>query len=580
MNQLFTIIDTVQKNTKDPKAPPQRSQTFVGAYEQPVSLSNWESSDKWVEYEDYGAISTLISEVAGGQKTADNLVSKYVGILGGLSNPETTVVNNRSSILLTELKQKINSNNMMLSPYIKDLYNTERDKNTKYVEFFQKIQNDVQVDAATVPGYTPDLSLTQSSATTTLGDLIYRLYTLPMSITGIYDAIRITTYNFNDHAGLMGSINIGSLPLDTGVVNETLKAGMNVEKALSSLIRLASDPSQAAFGIKAALAQKADAEARAAKDVGEIEDAELQQEAIQQVNLTIQAAFEQNIAKVYQDKSSLLSNGVSYEPKFVPPRLRIHTEVVPVLDGEVVKQVLAVFIYDEANTGSRSTNLLSSIYQSDKGAVRVTSRGSDVVLGVCDAKLNADGKTFTVTADRAMVKKIITAATPTLRIGSEGSAIISSNYSTQASGDLANLNLLRSYKNSGGASRADTSPGITADLFVIPASLKLTMIGMPLINRGQTFFVDFGTGTTLDNTYTVMSVNHSIKGGQFTTNVTLNITNQGTIKSVTSMIQTDLSILQQHIAATTPSRDPNVIRSSDDPRAAREQFDNATGGLM
>jgi hypothetical protein len=78
------------------------------------------------------------------------------------------------------------------------------------------------------------------------------------------------------------------------------------------------------------------------------------------------------------------------------------------------------------------------------------------------------------------------------------------------------------------------------------------MLGMPLVNRGQTFFVDFGTGTTLDNAYTVMSVNHSIKGGQFTTNITLNVTNQGTIKAVTSMIQTDLAILQQYVSTTTP----------------------------
>jgi len=557
MNQLFTIIDTVQKNTKDPKATPQRSQTFVGAYEQPIALSNWESSDKWVEYEDYAAITNLISSTTGGQEAISALVAKYAKIVSNLGTNDTNGSPSRSADLLKELKRDINSvgTGILSSPYVVKYQQPDpktSETNEAYKNFFERLNTLIQNDAATLPGYVTQEGVINSAATTTLGDLIYRLYTLPMSLTGIYDEIRITTFDFNDHAGMLGSINIGAFPFETGLVNEALRSNMSVEKALQSLIRLAGDPSQPAYGIKAALIQKQEAETAFAESIKNETDEETQSQAIELATNRIQEAFEKQLSSMYSQKSDLLSNGVSYEPKFTAPRLRLHTEVVPVLDGDIVKQVLNVFIYDESNTGSRSTNLLSSIYQSDKGAVRITSQGSDIISNVCDAKKNADQKTYTVTADRAQVKRIIMAATPTLKIGTEGTAIISANYSTQASGDLANLNLLRSYKNSGGASRADSAPGITADLFVIPASLKLTMLGMPLVNRGQTFFVDFGTGTTLDNTYTVMSVNHSIKGGQFTTNITLNITNQGTIKAVTSMIQTDLAILQQYVATTTP----------------------------
>jgi hypothetical protein len=587
MNQLFTIIDTAQKNTKDPKSTPQRSVSFIGAHEQSVSLSNWESSDKWIEYADYAEITNLISATSGGQEAINALVDKYVKILKKIDIKDDGSTA-RSVKLLSDLKLDITNANMLESPYIKKYVSipgtTEKDavtKNTQYESFFQKLNELIQTDAANIPGLQAGEGVVISTTTATLGDLIYRLYTLPMSLTGIYDEIRVTTFDFNDHAGMMGSINIGTFPLDTGFINETLKSSMSVEKALQSLIRTVSDPSQAAYGIKAALIQKTEAEKQAAEDIKKMSDEEAQQAALEEVSKRIQEDFEKKLSEIYNVKSNLLNNGISYEPKFIAPRLRVHSEVVPVLDGDVVKQVFNVFIYDEANTGSRSTNLLSSIYQSEKGAIRVTQQGSDFVQGVCDAKLNADNKTFTVTADRSTVKRIITAATPTLKIGSEGTAIIGANYSTQASGDLANLNLIRAYKNSGGASRADSSPGITADLFVIPASLKLTMIGMPIVNRGQTFFVDFGTGTTLDNTYTVMSVSHNIKGGQFTTNITLNVTNQGTIKAVTSMIQTDLSILQQYVTSTTPkpASAVNVTKYEKDPRAAMQEYNNAVAKL-
>lgn len=587
MNQLFTIIDAAQKNTKDPKSTPQRSVSFVGAHEQSVSLSNWESSDKWVEYSDYAEITNLINATSGGQEAINALVDKYVKILKKIDIKDDGSTA-RSSRLLTTLKKDINGATMQESPYVKKYVvtpgKTDKDQqvNSAYQAFFSKLDDLLQVDAASsVPGYESIDGTTPSSPTSTLGDLIYRLYTLPMSLTGIYDEIRVTTFDFNDHAGMMGSINIGAFPLYTGFINETLKSSMSVEKALQSLVRTVGDPTQPAYGIKAALIQKSEAEKQAAEDIKQMSDEEARQVALEEVSKRIQEDFEKMLSAIYNTKGALLSNGVSYEPKFIAPRLRVHSEVVPVLDGDVIKQVFNVFIYDEANTGSRSTNLLSSIYQSEKGAIRITQQGSDVVQGVCDAKLNSDNKTFTVTADRSTVKRIITAATPTLKIGSEGTAIISANYSTQASGDLANLNLIRSYKNSGGASRADSSPGITADLFVIPASLKLTMIGMPIVNRGQTFFVDFGTGTTLDNTYTVMSVSHNIKGGQFTTNITLNVTNQGTIKAVTSMIQTDLSILQQYVTSTTPkpASAVNVTKYANDPRTAMQEYNNAVAKL-
>jgi hypothetical protein len=76
MNQLFSIIDTKPKNAGDPT-----QQQFVGAYDQTVSLSEWETSDKWVEYADYSAITGLIEGIENGTESAQNLIKKYTDVI-------------------------------------------------------------------------------------------------------------------------------------------------------------------------------------------------------------------------------------------------------------------------------------------------------------------------------------------------------------------------------------------------------------------------------------------------------------------------------------------------------------------
>lgn len=54
---------------------------------------------------------------------------------------------------------------------------------------------------------------------------------------------------------------------------------------------------------------------------------------------------------------------------------------------------------------------------------------------------------------------------------------------------------------------------------VLPTICNLTTMGCPLLSLFQQFFVDFGTGTTADNIYTVTGLTHEIKQGHFETKV-------------------------------------------------------------
>lgn len=548
MNQLFSIIDS---KPKKPGAPTQ--QQFVGAYEQTVSLSDWETSDKWVPYADYSAIVDLIEGVEAGTGTAQNLIDKYTKVITNIdskkyTNTSTspTVPTNLATVLQDELRFGLQSAAFEKSPYLTKVFPASDPNPAAAVspaasassEFYSNVLGIIRTDFGVGGAGAPVIAL---------GDAIFRLVSIPLALAKLYDEIRVTTFDFNDHAGSMAATNIGAFPIMCAEMTPlVLKQKMNVQRALQRLIEMANNAGNPAFGIKQARALKEAAEKEAAAD----DDGD--PTAVEAAREQIQSKFEEALVKIYKERATLVSD-VSFEPKFTTPRVRVHTEVTPVKDGDGYKQVYNIFIYDDANSGHRRTNLLSAIAQQPAGVVRILNNTEATTTGgLLKSKPNDDG-TFSVSTDRATAKRIISAAIPTLRIGTAGSMITNASYSTSAGGDLANLNLLRGIKNSGGASAAGAFPGVDADLFVIPTTLSLTMVGMPIVNRGQTYYIDFGTGTTLDNTYTVTSVKHAIRQGSFTTSATLNITNQGSIRSVVSNIQSDLRSLETRSKASAPA---------------------------
>jgi hypothetical protein len=123
-----------------------------------------------------------------------------------------------------------------------------------------------------------------------------------------------------------------------------------------------------------------------------------------------------------------------------------------------------------------------------------------------------------------------------------------------SSGAVENALQYRSLSESyAGVSGTATSADVNANLYLTPSSVSISMLGMPLLNRGQNYFIDFGTGTSLDNVYTVTTVKHSIKGGQFTTTATLLPTNAASIRSILTQIRSDLGIVKQLAKTETPT---------------------------
>jgi hypothetical protein len=117
------------------------------------------------------------------------------------------------------------------------------------------------------------------------------------------------------------------------------------------------------------------------------------------------------------------------------------------------------------------------------------------------------------------IKKVVKKNFPSLTYGSDSSVITSARFSSLQSSGYKNTMLVR----------AGRSPNVTAKgtqpnglpLQIQPADASISMIGCPILRYGQHFFVDFGTGTSMDDLYFVKTINHKMAPGSFTTSLTL-----------------------------------------------------------
>ena len=122
---------------------------------------------------------------------------------------------------------------------------------------------------------------------------------------------------------------------------------------------------------------------------------------------------------------------------------------------------------------------------------------------------------FRVRGGFRALKSFITKTMPTIIYGSQNSAVISADLASMNNSKLATINMQRSGLGGGTTAQGGRDAGLP--LQTAPTSLSMTTLGCPIISYGQYFFVDFGTGTTVDNTYVVSGIDHTISQGKFET---------------------------------------------------------------
>jgi hypothetical protein len=117
------------------------------------------------------------------------------------------------------------------------------------------------------------------------------------------------------------------------------------------------------------------------------------------------------------------------------------------------------------------------------------------------------------------VKEAISAVVPTITLGTNASSIESLTFSTQQDALMSTIFMQRNSKGMSNPTMPNGNGAGDLPLRVVPGALSMTSLGCPALEYMQQFFVDLGTGTTIDNLYNVTGLTHTITPGKFTTQV-------------------------------------------------------------
>jgi hypothetical protein len=371
--------------------------------------------------------------------------------------------------------------------------------------------------------------------------------------------VRIHCFSFNSACGRMAEENIGNFPIVKSKFLEYHEENENDRKinlntspdgALNLLVKYINDPTSPFFGFSSNY-ESAIEGAKVLKEMMTGAASEELQRQLDDLYQRTQNTIDELNATYLKNKKITLT-----DTSFIPPRVKIQLDVLPACDNPNDKskpqdRIARIVVYDErCGSFNKLGNLIFSMINSNGIASLDPDSGGLNVEGISLASKvdslkktladDAHRKSMYVIKDKKIVRNIASNLYPTLVIGSEGSLISNASYSTSPSGDLQSSFLLTALQeqSSGGSSiGASSDSPLVDDVFVNPSNINLTMMGNTCIARGQTYYVDFNTGTTLDNSYTVTSVSHNIKPGSFTTSAILRPTNSASLKSVQKQMQ-------------------------------------------
>jgi hypothetical protein len=158
-----------------------------------------------------------------------------------------------------------------------------------------------------------------------------------------------------------------------------------------------------------------------------------------------------------------------------------------------------------------------------------------------DGDDNPSQAVYVPAASQARIRQFVSARVPTLRFGSGTTGIINARLRSIQNALLGTVNMQRS--NVGTAVNAPGADGGLVPLFLQPTELELETIGCPLLSFAQEFFVDFDTGTSVDNIYSVVGITHDFGAtGQFRSTIKLiNHDAYGEFRTIASAIQAELA---------------------------------------
>ena len=381
-----------------------------------------------------------------------------------------------------------------------------------------------------------ELSRLNIPTSITLGSLMLAFVGQPLAMTHKFDDIQMIFYPFNSYAGRARSLNIANFQVDTRyflreytryrMENVSRAADMSLQDFLVFVARtIVEDPAAPSYGLR---------------DTGHTFWTSPQDNTSAEATSNLDAlALQTRIETILRD--------VTPDGSFKQPQLDYYIECIPrsqnaIQEGETSEgasslSILRVHVFDRNTTSYDTQAALLEANREEElrvlapppsgfgGNDGVRESHAEVANAMINAARNANLITlirdnppiYQINGGPSRLREFMMKTSPYIIVGAQGTAVKSAALSTQQNAQLSTVNLLRSFHTDPIRPNGESPGGLP--LQVIPCDLSISALGCPLLEYGTKFFVDFATGTTIDNFYFVTGLSHKFEAGNFMTDV-------------------------------------------------------------
>ena len=196
-------------------------------------------------------------------------------------------------------------------------------------------------------------------------------------------------------------------------------------------------------------------------------------------------------------------------------------------------------------------------------ATEIKQNNDKVTFKVGDAQYSANTRLISFRDSNGrprfeLAKREIARLVPTITIGTNGTTIKTVNYGSEQDAKLATIMMLRNTDSFQNENSPNGSASGDLPLRVIPGSLSITTLGCPLLEYMQQFFIDLGTGTTIDNLYNITSLTHNISPGNFTSDIKFSFADAygkyESPQSITTKLQSEVQLIAKQAKEATQAK--------------------------
>lgn len=377
-----------------------------------------------------------------------------------------------------------------------------------------------------------------AGAKASLASILLHFIGEPLANTHKFDDIQLIFYPFNSYAGYSANLNVGNFEVDLSYFSQEFSrvrlsnvgrsANMNLREFMNFIGQvIVDDPAARSYGLW-------DEQGAFYREVFDGNGATRSTEAVDEVP-RLQQRMEDRL------------RGITPDGTFRMPQIEFYLECLPEkistrdgvsADSSSAKSILRLHIYDRhagayeglgSILASSRDGQLEAVGRIPGGQTGNTSISSNSAadhaafirsaerFGLIEEIPNTDPKMYRIVGGPRKLKEFLYRTMPYIIYGAAGSLVKIANVSSQQNPELATINMLRSFRRSELQPNGELPGGLP--MRVIPTELSMQTHGCPLFVYTQQFFVDFQTGTSVDNIYGITGISHRISQGEFTTDI-------------------------------------------------------------